>query len=234
MAGAQTITVKMAKALAAEINGLDRIFVDMETYVPLVNAELEKIRWVKDLNPQRHAVRSLLFALASPQNRFDCNVIVAKKLHDRLSALDSVDTICKLLMEDKCGTVTSGATARAIFHNLDFIHNVRDFSARSLREYQTQGTIIGAGMKVTAMAAHLFNENDQCFTLDTHMLRGIVDMVLGIRGTWTIQGTAYGILERALLDWASSRYAYESPFCIQWAMWCVFRGTFDSHLPIFS
>lgn len=234
MAGANGITVKMARAIAAEINGLDRLFVDLETYIPLVNAELAKIRALKSEDMKQHATRALLFAFASPQNRFDCNVIVARKLHERLFELDSVDTICKLLMEDKCGTVTSGAVARAIFHSLEFIQNIAVFDVASLRRAQMNGTIMGAGMKVTAMAAHLFSETDACFTLDTHMLRGIVDTVLGIQGTWTIQGTAYSILESALLGWVASRFPHESNFCLQWAMWCVFRGTFDSHIAIFK
>lgn len=234
MAGANSITVKMARAIAAEINGLDRLFVDLETYIPLVNAELAQIRALRVKDVSRHATRSLLFAFSSPQNRFDCNVIVARKLHERLSELDSVDTICKLLMEDKCGTVTSGAVARAIFHSLDFIRNIDVFDVAALRRAQIDGTIMGAGMKVTAMAAHLFSETDMCFTLDTHMLRGIVDTVLGIKGTWTIQGTAYKILEDALLGWVASRFPSESNFCLQWAMWCVFRGSFDSHIAIFK
>jgi hypothetical protein len=234
MAGAKGVSVKMARAIAAEINGLDRLFVDMETYIPLVRDEIASLMLMRGKDTRRHAVRSLLFALASPQNRFDANVIVARKLHDRLSELESTDQIVKLLMEDKLGTVTSGAVGRAIFHNLDFIRNVKSFSGKSLRDAQRNGTITGAGMKVTAMAAHLNDPWDDVFTLDTHMLRGIIDTVLGIRDTWTIQGTAYGILETALLDWAKSRYPRELPFTIQWAMWAVFRGTFDSHIAIFN
>jgi len=234
MAGATTISVKMAKAIAAEINGLDRLFVDMNTYLPLVRADLDQILKLKKRSPTRHALRSLLFALASPQNRFDSNVVVARKLHGRLSELDSVDTICRLLMEDKCGTVSSGGVARAIFHSLDYIRNVGHFDAVTLRQKQSQGILMGGGMKVTAMAAHLYDPNDRCFTLDTHMLRGIVRTVLGLEGTWSVSGTAYSILENALLEWSDSRYGAEYPFVIQWTMWCVFRGTFDSHVAIFN
>lgn len=231
---ATTVSVKMARAIAAEINGLDRLFVDMDTYVPMVRSEVAEIVKLGGLNKSWHATRALLFALASPQNRFECNVVVARKLHERLSTLDSVDTICKLLMEDKCGTVSSGGVARAIFHSLDTIRNLSYYDAAALRRYQKTGQIMGAGMKVTAMAAHLFNPNDQCFTLDTHMLRGIIDTVLGLQGTWTVSGTAYGIIEDALLGWARTRYSTETPFTIQWSLWCVFRGTFDSHIAIFN
>lgn len=234
MAGAQGITVKMAKAIAAEINGLDRLFVDIDAFLPQVRDEIAEIDVARERDPKAHARRALLFAMASPQNRFDCNVVVARKLDARLSELDSVDAIVKLLMEDRCGTVTSGAVGRAIFHSMEYITSVRSLSVDGLRLAQRQGDLMGAGMKVTAMAAHLYNPWDHAFTLDTHMLRGIVDTVLGIRGTWTIQGTAYGILEQALLGWAATRYSTEAPFTIQWALWCVFRGTFDSHMAIFS
>ena len=234
MAGAQGITVKMAKAIAAEINGLDRLFVDMDHFLPDVRDEVAQIDVLREQNPRAHARRALLFAMASPQNRFDCNVIVARKLDQRLHELDSVDAIVKLLMEDRCGTVTSGAVGRAIFHSMEYISIVRSLSVDGLRIAQSQGDLMGAGMKVTAMAAHLYNPWDMAFTLDTHMLRGIVETVLGIRGTWTIQGTAYGILENALLGWAATRYSTEAPFTVQWALWCVFRGSFDSHLAIFS
>lgn len=231
---ATTVSVKMAHAIAAEINGLDRLFVDMATYVPMVRSEVVEIVKLKEQSRPWHATRALLFALASPQNRFECNVVVARKLHNRLSTLDSVDTICRLLMEDKCGTVSSGGVARAIFHSLDTIRFVSHYDAATLRRYQKTGQIMGAGMKVTAMAAHLYNPSDKCFTLDTHMLRGIIHTVLGLDGTWTVSGTAYGILEDALLKWAATRYSTEEPFTIQWALWCVFRGTFDSHIAIFN
>jgi hypothetical protein len=232
---ARTLSVKMARAIAAEINGLDRLFVDIAEYLPQVKAEL------KDLSalPEKYgnswvATRALLFALSSPQNLFDNNVIAARRLHAGLQGFETVEDVYQALAADRLGTVTSGSVARSIFHSLDYIRNLSHFDAVALRRARDNGQLFGNGPKVTAMAAHLYSETDAVFTLDVHMLRGIVETVLGIRDTWTIGTSAYKILEDALLGWARSRYSGETPFAVQWAMWSVFRGQFDSHMAIFS
>lgn len=230
---ASTISVAVAKSVAANISRLDALLPSLADYIPMVQEEVDIIHGLREADPVAHATRAILFALSSPQNRFDCNVIAARRLSAGLSEFADVESIYQALAADKCGTVSSGGVARAIFFSLPYLRSLTTYSGASLRTLQRDRVIMGAGMKVTAMAAHLFDPSDRVFTLDTHMYRGILRTVLELDGTWTAGNPAYGIMETALLEWCDSRFAGVDPFVLQWSMWCVFRGGFDSHLAIF-
>jgi len=234
MAGAQSISVKMAKAIAAQIDGLDRLLVDMEDYLPLVRDEIADMFVARDAAPSFWRQRALLFALASPQNRFDSNVVAARRLHAGLREFADVEAVYQALAADKHGTVSSGGVARAIFHSLPVLRENEYYNGAILRDLQKERAIMGAGLKVTAFAAHLNDPTDKVFTLDTHMYRGLVKTILGIDGTWTAGTTAYTILEEAVIGWAQRTYPDDTLFTVQWAMWSVFRGQFDSHIAIFN
>jgi hypothetical protein len=231
---AKNISVALAKSVAAEISRLDALLPSLADFIPMVQEEVNELHTLRSMDPVAHATRAVLFALSSPQNRFDCNVIAARRLHAGLAEFSDVESIYQALAADKCGTVSSGGVARAIFHSLSWLRGGFTYNAETLRGLQRDRVIMGAGMKVTAMAAHLFDPSDRVFTLDTHMYRGILKTVLDIDGTWTAGNPAYSIMETALLEWCDTRFAGTDPFVLQWAMWCVFRGSFDSHLAIFA
>ena len=231
----RNLGVKLAKAVAGDIDGLERIKRDIGYFLPDVLSEIDTLVAMEHTNPLFHRERALLFALASPQNRFDNNVLAARRLHDGLSTFATLGDVYQALTADKTGTVTSGSVARAIHNSLPLLRNLDTvFNGANIRDWATTRQLFGAGPKVSAFAAHLIDPTDSVFTIDTHMTRGIVDTVLGIFDTWTMGNSAYLILEDALIAWAEREYPNVPIFAVQWAMWSVFRGSFDSHTAIFT
>jgi hypothetical protein len=224
----------MAHAISDDMDGLDRLKVDIGYFLPDVLDEIAELDRMFAANPQAHRERALLFSLASPQNKFDNNVIAGRRLHQGLHSFATLEDVYQALAADKMGTVTSGSTARSIYNSLPLLRDLPPYTGDDLRQWQRQRTLFGAGPKVSAFAAHLVNAYDDVFTLDTHMTRGIVDTILGIQGTWTLGDSAYRILEDAVIRWSYATYPDLPLFAVQWAMWSVFRGSFDSHVAIFT
>lgn len=232
------IGIPLANSIVAEINRMDQYIPAVNDYLPYVLEDLDVIHEFREDNPKKHALRCVLFALASPCNRFDANVIAARRLHHRLNAFDDVESVYQALTEGKLGTVTSGSVARSVYQSLPYLKHIERFGVsgymtEQLRSAAKEGILFGAGSKVTAMAGHLWNRYDDVYTLDTHMLRGIVKATLEISGTFDVKEPSYGIIEKAMLNWSAERFPDTAPFAIQWALWSVFRGEFNRHSVIF-
>ena len=225
------ISRQLTDAVIGNFSRLDYLEEDINYYLSYVQNEL-KVMQVPSTTNYRFQ-RALLFALASPMNRFECNVVVAKRLHDRLYMFETVEDVYKALTEDNTSTITSGNVAKAIFKSLNYIKWATPVSKMGATLRAKNGLeLFGAGPKVTAMAAHLWNEFDNVFTLDTHMLRLIMETTMGMKGNWDIKIPEYYQLEEKLLEFSDKFDA--SPFAVQWSMWCVQRKEFISHKGIFA
>ena len=186
-----------------------------------------------------HAQQCLIFAICSPQCKFDKNVRAANRMVVSLAKdFDSIDSVYQTLTANGTDSwVTAGMSARAIFASLNFLRNVTDddMSKSVLRAMRKVGQVKGLGEKTMAMALALYDANNPVFTLDVHMLRGLQSLSHGIiAGSMTINDNAYRALEDGMVAWHNVNMANYPIFLSQWALWNSFGfdGKHVSHLGI--
>ena len=156
---------------------------------------------------------------------------------DRLyDHFETVDDIYRLITDEGAKAwVTAGGAARGLFRSLETIRNIEpeDMTKDNLLALKKQGKLGNVGEKTASMAIALFNGDADVFTLDVHMLRLLQSFVGGTTATnMGINKVPYRMLEATLVEWAH-QHGYR-PFVLQWAMWQIRYGYFESHAGIFG
>jgi hypothetical protein len=226
-----------ARILLVLNNHMERIKPEIDANVDAIAAEVAVMDALREQDAILHAQTSLVFAIISPQCWFGHNVAATRRIMDRLyDNFETVDDVYRILTNDGAMSwVTAGGAARGIFTSLDTIRNIEpeDMTKDNLLALKKQGKLRNVGEKTAAMAVALFNGDADVFTLDVHMLRMLQSFVGGITATsMTVNKVPYRMLEATLVEWA--RQNGYRPFVLQWAMWQIQHGYFESHLGIFG
>jgi endonuclease III len=193
-----------------------------------IRAELDVIASLSNVDRARFAI---VFSIVSPQCLFEKNVAVTPPLLAAIMNHGAESDYRDILVANGIGLQND--KARALFAAAPFI---REMTPESV----TRDLLMkmrGISMKASAMTIALFDENAPIYTLDTHMLRGIMQVCgLHEKGTYTITTAAYRELESWLVDIAQKECAETSVFLTQWAMWndFGFDGEHKVHTPIFG
>lgn len=215
------ITRDIAGQMIDKIDGLD-IFLD---YVndPLVVAEVMTFRQARSIDPYRLARNVIIFAMLSPQTRFDKNM---SAFHNAVALWDS-NPDEQSLTEAVKDVQFAPTKAKHLLMASDFLNDP------ALPERMTKKNISelkGMGQKTTSFSLALFDDMLPVFTLDTHMLRAL-SHATGFGADVNVlfsSDKAYTMLEEAWVDWTISR-GIESPFIAQWSLWNVWG--FNRHVP---
>lgn len=197
----------------------------VNVYGPEIQSELDT--WASELSEHERAAHALTFALMSARCPFDKNAAVTPPLVDAIHAHADREELERIIRAHGLGL----ARQKSRYLSLAADH-IRTATADTMSPDALQH-VRGAGPKIRAMAAHLFNEHARCFTLDTHMLRGLCRLS-GIDGdTFTVTDAAYSAIEAACLEACSG--IGDAPFVAQWALWCEWTGRgFISHSALFG
>lgn len=215
----------------------------VERYGDEILAEMELMSELRSADAQSYAQRCLLFAICSPQCDFDVNVRVANRAFDGLyNEFTCVEDVYQCITDGgRDNWFLSGGAARAIWHNLEWLRNVSDsdMDKASILALRKAGTLKGLGPKTTAMALALYDPESEVYTLDVHMLRGILRAIGWQHRLATAQeitDAAYPVLEQALIQLHREVFGGVLPiFVSQWALWSEWRtGSHIEHLPIFG
>lgn len=219
-------TADIAEKVIQSIDNLD-IFLD-DINDPNVVAEVALFRSARKENPARLARDVILFAMLSPQTRFDANVSAFRKLTAVWENNPEYDEVVDLIREVQF----SRNKARYVIEAREFLNDP------FLHEKMTRKNILalkGMGEKTTAFALALFDDMTPVFTLDLHILRALA-FVAGFGSAVNVPpptSKIYRQLEEAILEWTRSR-GIESPFIAQWSLWNTWQNRHISHLPIIS
>jgi thermostable 8-oxoguanine DNA glycosylase len=193
-----------------------------------IRAELDVIASLSNVDRARFA---MVFSIISPQCPFAKNVKVTPPLLAAIMNHATEDEFRTILVANGIGL--QNAKARAI---ADAAHFIRDITSESVTRDLLM-KVRGISMKASAMTIALFDENAPIYTLDTHMLRGIMQVCgLHEKGTYTITTAAYRELETWLVELAQNECNDASVFLTQWALWNEFgfKGEHQIHTPIFG
>jgi endonuclease III len=214
-----TITREIADQMIEKIDGLN-IFLE---YVndPLVIAEIMSFRQARAVDPRTLARNVLIFAMLSPQTRFDKNMAAFRNAVAIWDTDPDVDTLTNAIRE------VGFAPTKALR-----LTEARDFlNDPLLHEKMTTKNVLalkGMGHKTTAFALALFDDMSPVFTLDVHMLRALCHATgFGADVNPLINDSAYVMLSKAWVDWTRQN-GVESPFVAQWSLWNVWG--FNRHV----
>ena len=204
----------------------------LRDYQSLIESELDIIAELRDSDSDRHATLCLLFAMISPQCPFDVNVRQTYRMYEHLGGtFDNVNDVYQCLTDGGSdATFTSGMAARGIFASLDILRTASaDIMSKSaLQALRKVRAISGLGDKTMSMAVALFDSTANVFTLDVHMLRGLlrgigVDITQGV-----VIGTRdYVNIENWAIDTLRKAFPQVDIFTTQWALWNMWG--FDTH-----
>jgi hypothetical protein len=191
--------------------------------------------------------------MLSPQTKFAKNVRATVRMANSLyrdyefepeiddAAIErNIDKIYQVITN--CGTdswVTAGSGAKAVYRSLDYLRNVdvSDMSKPSLWALRKQNIIFGFSDKTISMAVALFDSTADIFTLDVHMLRGLLRTVgvIDHTGGVHINHKEYEMIENGICALLATNYPTVEPFVIQWALWNLWGfDAHQSHTPIFG
>ena len=209
----------------------DDITIALAEYGEAVDAELDRMQALRDEFPQQYAQACIAFAIMSPQCQFDVNVRGTRRFMDGLyRSIESVDDMYQLITNNGSDSwFTAGMSARSLYASLDAIRNIDELTLDGIDTLRKIGAIRGLGSKTRAMALALYDRDYPVFTLDVHMLRGMVaDVDTGI----TITDKRYAQLADMAISVARE---YGNVFLVQWCLWNHYRnGAMQSHLGIFG
>jgi hypothetical protein len=240
-----SITVKDAVRIAQGVSApkfRSYLRESVERYGAEVLAEVEEFVTLRELDPVAHAQRCLIFAICSPQCRFDVNVRAAARFGARLHEdYADVDSVYRVLTDDGADSwVTAGMAARGLFASLQFIREITEgeMDKAAILALRKAGKVKGLGMKTASMALALYDATLPVYTLDVHMLRAIctfADCPDLLAGSMTITDAAYPVLEAALVALHEEECPGLPVFVSQWAIWDNWGfGRFTSHREIFA
>jgi hypothetical protein len=195
----------------------------------VVSREVDAFATVDD---HTRAARALVFAILSPQAKFDQNV---RAIDPVLAYLYAGGREWKDV-QDILKRVGYAMRSR---QKCEFVVGAADFIVSACRATMTRENILklrGYGMKASAMAMALYDATAPVMTLDTWMLNGL----MGVRTTADKNETTlsaadacYRAVEQMLL--AACETHNVKPFVAQWAMWNLYRGgKHESHVRIFG
>jgi 3-methyladenine DNA glycosylase/8-oxoguanine DNA glycosylase len=213
---------------------------DVDRFAEDIMREVDTIAALREGDSVSHAQNCLVFAICSPQCKFAVNVRASQRMLGRLHEhYATVNDVYKVLTDDGTDSwVTSGNAARCLFASLDFLRHVtdEDMTKATLRTVRKLGKVKGLGEKTMSMALALYDATLNVYTLDVHMLRGIMRaMSKDEAGTMLAQDVAYRMIEDALCAWHLRTFAGWPIFVSQWALWNAWRdGSHESHLGIFG
>lgn len=215
----------------------------VEKYRDSISGELALMGELRAADEQAYAQQCLLFAICSPQLDFDVNVRVARRAYAGLHRdFTSVEDVYQWITADSSDSwFLAGAAARAIWHNLNWLRNVSDsdMNKGSILALRKAGKLKGLGPKTAAMALALYDARSEVYTLDVHMLRGILTaagLTDRLATGQEITDAAYPIVEAAMIALHRETFGDEVPvFVSQWALWNEWRsGSHIDHWAIFA
>jgi len=200
-----------------------------------VRAEITALQEYKSQYPLDYARRCFLFALISPQCNFTENVLALSQIMENWDRLDDPETITRSLTvpykgKGKLRLVNLGHTkARNIRKALGWLRG----NPHKTFTYETLASFKGMGSKTIAMALALWDDTLPVFTLDSWMLR----LILNIQGhspqvTVSTTEPGYRLTEGDMIAWCTRCVPDLSYFTIQWTLWNGCFGEHKSHLGI--
>lgn len=196
-----------------------------------VKREVDTIAAFKAQSSDYYATFCAVKAILSAGMKLDANISAAHAiasammLDDTAMSWDDVDCIIRRAAPS-CGSVSYGASVRAIAEQWNMLASLtaHDMTWNTLRNVK------GLAHKTTSWALALWNANNNVFTLDRWMLRGIS----GVNDITTINDTEYDLLANIMLDIVNEYFPTYAPLVVQWSLWNEYRhaGQHASHIAI--
>ena len=193
---------------------------------PLVTAEILQFREARERNPYGLARNVILFAMLSPQTRFEANVTA---FHNLLAIWDRNPSL-EEIREAIVGVQFSATKAQRILDARKFLDD-ENLPTRMNRHNLLK--LKGMGHKTTSFALALFDDLSPVFTLDLHMLRAISWATgFGHDVNVILRKNVHTTLEDAVVNYLREK-SVASPFVAQWSLWNAWGfNRHVSHLPI--
>ena len=261
--GHETIkhNLTMADAVAF-INGIDAHLdgigaVDsVRKYAQSVIDEIAAMDENRASDPKSHAQCAVIFAILSPQCKFDKNVRAGWRFMCRLN--DSFDTsvdtydesgpfgkgtysaeIVRIITDDgRDNFLTAKPASAKLARSIAYIRNLDadSMTLSAMKQAVKDGAVVGLADKTMRMALALFDGGIECYTIDVHMMRGIQRSYGGtVAREMTITTGAYDAIEAAMVAWHARHFPTLPTFVSQWALWDEWGfGAHQSHLAIFG
>lgn len=233
---AASMVATMSDALRTEIDAA------LHDYGWQVTQELSAIAAYHDVDVLLHAQTCIVFSILSPRCKFEKNVRATRRF---MNALDqnfaTIDEVYQCITDNGNDSwFSAGGAARSLFASHAWIRSmsVEDMNKQVLLSLNRAGIVKGLARKTASMAIALFDAYAPVFTIDTHMMRGLLTCAnMNPVGDLNINDSAYDLLEAACLNVIDSMMngAPSTYFLVQWALWD--RWGFSqhvTHLPIFS
>jgi hypothetical protein len=196
----------------------------VEKYAETILAEVEQFSALREADPRAHAQNCVLFAILSPQCKFDANVAATRRMMTELyDDIDSAEQIAAILTGNGAQNFMSAKPAsKRIFASLEWIRALgpEDMSLEALQEARKCRAVVGLGDKTMRMALALYDATLPVYTLDVWMLRGIQSSWGGqTAASMSTEGAPYAALEAALVAWHGRNFPHLPVFVSQWALW---------------
>ena len=180
--------------------------------------------------PTRWAKLCMVKAIMSPGAKLSANIAASHVLYSHVvtCSLNSFDQVRDLLTGTSYGCITYG-------HNVNTLLDKQSAIAAITPYDMTWDGIshVFKGFKTRSWALALYNAYNDVFTLDRHMLRGLLALasIFPTQEDVSICKSRYLTLARFMLDLSEEMYPMYPPLCIQWALWNEFRhpGMHASH-----
>ena len=222
----------------------DELSAATSAHASTVLSELHAIAAYRDVDELLHAQTCIVFAMISPRTKFEKNVRATRRfMHAFDRTFNSVDDVYQCITDNGADSwFSAGNAARSLFASHAWLKTMTldDMNKPALLALNRAGIIKGMARKTAAMAVALFDPYAPVFTLDTHMMRGmLIRAGMNPVGDLNINDSAYDVLEAAMIEIVNQcRPNVDTPmyFLFQWALWnrWGFQDTHVSHVAIFS
>ena len=181
-------------------------------------------------NPARWAKLCMVKALMSPGAKLPANIAASHVLYSHVvtCSLNSFEQVKDLLTGTSYGCIAYGHNVKALLDKQSAI------AATTPYDMTWNGIAqVFKGFKTRSWALALYNAYNEVFTLDRHMLRGLLALanIVPTEEEVSICKSRYLTLAGFMLDLCEEMYPMYPPLCIQWALWNEFRhpGKHASH-----